>query len=136
MKPSETLRKLALMARKNSHAPYSGAKIGAALRMKDGSVFTGCNVENASYGGTVCAERVAIFKAVSEGAAGPIAEICVASDAAEPWPPCGLCRQVLAEFATPETLVVTVNTKKTTKAFRFGDLFPAAFTPSYLKRRK
>lgn len=136
MKPSETLRKLALMARKNAHAPYSGAKIGAALRMKDGSVFTGCNVENASYGGTVCAERVAIFKAVSEGAKGPIAEICVASDAAEPWPPCGLCRQVLAEFATPDTLVVTVNPKKAMKAFRFGDLFPEAFTPSYLKARK
>lgn len=132
----DRLKKLALDARKHSYSPYSKARIGAALRMKDGSVHTGCNVENASYGGTVCAERVAIFKAVSEGAKGPVVEICVASGAVEPWPPCGLCRQVLAEFATPDTVITAVNPKGRAISYLFSEIFPQAFTPAHLKRRK
>lgn len=124
---------LACKVQKNAYAPYSNAYLGAALVTDKGQYFTGCNVENASYGGTVCAERIAVFKAVSEGGLGTIQEIMVVSKADSPWPPCGLCRQVIAEFATPETLVHTVNFDKKIKTFKFGELFPAGFTPDYLK---
>lgn len=133
---TETQKKLfdaAVIAQKRAHVPYSQAFIGAAVLMKDGKIFSGCNVENASYGGTVCAERVAIWKAVSEGSPKEIVEILVVSDAAEPWPPCGLCRQVMAEFATPQTLVHTANLSGRLKSFKFGDLFPESFNPEYLK---
>ncbi len=79
--------------------PIQIALIGAAVLMGDGRIFSGCNVENASFGGTVCAERAAIFKAISEGAPKNIKEVLVISDAEKPWPPC-VCRQVIAEFAT------------------------------------
>lgn len=123
---------LAVKAQKNSHAPYSDAHIGAAVLMSDGSVHSGCNVENASFGGTVCAERVAIFKAVSEGAQRQIAEILVVSTADKPWPPCGFCRQVIAEFATDKTLIHTANLKGAIKTFTFPEIFPEAFTPKHL----
>lgn len=126
----------ALLARGEAHAPYSKRRIGAALRTKDGQQFTGCNVENASYGATVCAERVAIFKAVSEGAEFPVQEIWVASDAKEPWPPCGMCRQVLAEFATPQTKIHTINPQGVVRNFIFSEIFPEAFEPSHLSRKK
>lgn len=122
----------ACLVQKNAHAPYSGALIGAAVLMADGRIFTGCNVENASYGGTVCAERVAIFKAVSEGAQKDIKEVLVVSDAEKPWPPCGFCRQVIAEFGNESTLVHTANLQGKMKTFKFGELFPEAFTPSHL----
>jgi cytidine deaminase len=130
---TKTLFAAAVQARKNAHAPYSKFQIGAALLTSDGKIFSGCNVENASYGGTVCAERVAIFKAVSEGARTPVKEICVVSIQAEPWPPCGFCRQVLAEFATPDCVIHLANTKKIVRSIRFGEIFPEAFTPSHLK---
>ncbi len=133
-KQLELLFKKALAARKKAYAPYSGHKIGASVRMKDGSIFTGANVENASYGGTVCAERTAIWKAITEGAKVPIAEIVVVSDQKDPWPPCGMCRQIIAEFGTPETQVWIGNTKKVVKAFTFSELFPEAFTPGHLKK--
>ena len=101
--------------------------------MSDGQIFAGCNVENASYGGTVCAERVAIFKAISEGATRKIKEVMVISDADKPWPPCGFCRQVIAEFAEKSTLVHTANLKKKMKSFRFSEIFPEGFTPAHLK---
>ncbi len=123
----------ATIAQKRAHAPYSGAFIGAAVLMTDGQIFSGCNVENASYGGTVCAERVAIWKSVSEGAAKNIAEILVVSDAPAPWPPCGLCRQVIAEFATVDTMVYTTNLTGTMKTFKFSEIFPESFTPDFLK---
>lgn len=122
----------ACVAQKRAHAPYSGAFIGAAVMMSDGKVFSGCNVENASYGGTVCAERVAIWKSVSEGAAKEIKEILVVSDAAQPWPPCGFCRQVIAEFATEKTLIHTANLQGKLKTFTFPEIFPEAFTPKHL----
>lgn len=128
------LAQKALAARYQAHAPYSGYQIGAALRMDDGRIFTGCNVENASYGGTVCAERVAIFKAISEGARAPLKEIWVASEARTPWPPCGLCRQVIAEFADETTQIHTINPRGDVRSFTFSELQPEAFTPKYLRR--
>lgn len=122
----------AVKVQKNAHAPYSGALIGAAILMDDQKIYTGCNVENASYGGTVCAERVAIFKAVSEGAPKKILQVMVISDADKPWPPCGFCRQVIAEFATADTEIYTANPKGTMKSFKFSEIFPEAFTPSHL----
>lgn len=122
----------AVSVQKRAHAPYSGAFIGASVLMADGKIFSGCNIENASYGGTVCAERVAIWKAVSEGSQ-QIREILVVSDAPSPWPPCGFCRQVIAEFATEETLVYTANLTGQMKTFTFKNLFPESFTPDFLK---
>ena len=127
------LHLLAVEARKNAHAPYSKYLIGAALKLSNGVVTRGCNIENASYGGTVCAERVAIWKALSENPNGKIEEIVVVSDAEQPWPPCGLCRQVMAEFSTPETLVHAGDLKEIKSTVKFKDLFPSAFTPDYLK---
>lgn len=124
----------AAIVQKHAHAPYSGAHIGAAVRMTDGNVFTGCNIENASYGGTVCAERVAIWKSISEGAAKQISEILVLSDAQAPWPPCGMCRQVIAEFATPQTVVYTANLSGQMKTFKFSEIFPESFTPDFLNK--
>src|SRR5690348_9517727 len=85
----------AIQAQKHSYSPYSGCKVGAALRTRGGEIFSGCNVENSSYGATVCAERVAVQKAVSECGKIEIMEIMVVTDASPPWPPCGLCRQVM-----------------------------------------
>ena len=87
----------ALQARENAHAPFSRFKVGAALETAGGRVVTGCNVENATYGLTICAERVAVFKAVSEGER-KFTRIAVVADTEEPTPPCGACRQILWEF--------------------------------------
>jgi cytidine deaminase len=132
---SESLRKLyesALQARNNSYSPYSGHKVGAAIRTMDGKIHSGCNVENSSYGGTVCAERTAIFKAVSETGKIRIEEVVVITDSPEPWPPCGFCRQILSEFASPDLQVHAVNLQGTMRTSRFSELFPEAFTPDYL----
>ncbi|UOF01669.1 cytidine deaminase [Bdellovibrio reynosensis] len=131
---TDTQKKLfeaACEVQKKAHAPYSNAYIGAAVLMGD-KIFTGCNVENASYGGTVCAERVAIFKAVSEGAHKVISEVLVVSDAEKPWPPCGFCRQVIAEFANEQTVIHTANLEGKIKSFQFPEIFPEAFTPKHL----
>lgn len=128
----EKLFKIAKDARQHSHSPYSKAKIGAAILMRDGNIYSGCNVENASYGGTVCAERVAIWKAISSGAPKTIKEVLVVSDAEKPWPPCGFCRQVIAEFATDQTLIHTVNLEGKILTFTFPEIFPEAFTPQHL----
>lgn len=127
------LHSLAKSALKNAYAPYSGYQVGAALITSQGSIATGCNVENASYGGTVCAERVAIWKAISEYGPIKIKEICVVSNSKQPWPPCGMCLQVMAEFATEKTLVHIGNHKKIGKTYLFKELFPMAFSPTYLK---
>lgn len=127
------LYEAACNVRKNAHAPYSNALIGAAILMSDGQIFTGCNVENASFGGTVCAERVAVFKAISEGSKKNIKEVMVVSDAKKPWPPCGFCRQIIAEFSDKTTLIHTANLSKKMKTFRFSEIFPESFNPSHLK---
>lgn len=105
MKNLKKLLSEAKKAQKFSYAPYSKAYIGSALITNKNQIYSGANVENASYGGTVCAERVAILKAVSENKNLKIKEIMVINNFDSAWPPCGLCRQVIAEFCTASTLV-------------------------------
>ncbi len=102
------LHQQAALARENSYSPYSNFKVGAALLSNDLQIFSGCNVENASYGATVCAERVALFKAVSEGCS-LIRGVYVLTQSTHPSPPCGMCLQVLFEFTQPETPVILGN---------------------------
>ncbi|MCR4441377.1 MAG: cytidine deaminase [Peptococcaceae bacterium] len=112
-------------ARERAYAPYSGFKVGAALLGFDGRVFTGCNVENASYGLTLCAERSALARAVGEGVYS-FQAIAVVTGLEEPAAPCGACRQALAEFS-PEMTVVLANNKGTTKVTSLKELLPLAF---------
>lgn len=129
------LLKMAREAMAFSHSPYSQKKIGASLRLSNGKTYSGCNIENASYGGTVCAERVAIWKAFSENLVDQkIMEMVVASNEDSPWPPCGFCRQVLAEFCTPMTKIKLINLKSVEVNYIFKDLFPEAFKPEHLKK--
>lgn len=115
----------ALAARKHAYVPYSGLHVGAALLCSDGEIFTGVNVENVSYGATNCAERTAIFKAISEGKR-VFSAIAVVSDMDRLIYPCGICRQVLAEFKVP--VVVVGDEKGNYKAHRLEELIPCAFT--------
>lgn len=120
-------------ARLRSHSPYSGHKVGAALRTASGEIFAGCNVENSSYGATNCAERVAIQTAVATTGSLEIREVMVVTDSSEPWPPCGLCRQVIAEFG-PACTVYAANLEGTLVTSAFSELLPRAFTGSFLKK--
>ncbi|MBP7571612.1 MAG: cytidine deaminase [Acidobacteria bacterium] len=112
-------------ARERARAPFSGFKVGAAIEVSDGRVFTGCNVENASYGLTICAERVAIFKALSEGAE-RFTRVAVVADTGNPTPPCGACRQILWEYAG-DVEVILANLGGETSRHRMADLFPLPF---------
>jgi cytidine deaminase len=112
-------------AREHAHAAYSTFKVGAALETADGQVFTGCNIENATYGLTICAERVAIFKAISEGHRA-FTRIAVVADTTAPTPPCGACRQILWEFAG-DIEVILANTMRETGRFKLRELFPHPF---------
>jgi cytidine deaminase len=111
-----------------AYAPYSGFSVGAALRTHSGRVFTGCNVENASYGLTICAERVAVGKAVSEGERDFEAIAIVSRGAATP---CGACRQVLAEF-NPELHIIVADLEGNYRHFRLSELLPRAFSSNDL----
>ncbi len=123
----DSLASAAIEAAQRAYAPYSKFKVGAALLAEDGRVFTGCNVENASYGLTNCAERTAVFKAVSEGAT-RFAAIAIAGGVGDVAMPCGACRQVLAEFCPPEAPVRCVSLDGAiTKDFTVGELLPGAF---------
>jgi cytidine deaminase len=126
----KSLRDLAQDASTRSHSPYSKAKVGAAVLTEDGKVYQGCNIENSSYGGTVCAERVAIWKAVSEGQ-NKLKKIYVYT--VDGWPPCGLCLQVMSEFASGDLEISFGNQqgKETTKKLK--ELLTHAFTPDFLK---
>jgi cytidine deaminase len=129
------MNEAALKALEFSYSPYSQKKIGASLVLTNGKTYSGCNIENASYGGTVCAERVAIWKAFSENPpTEKIIEIVVASLEPKPWPPCGFCRQVLAEFCSPETTVRLINSSGDEVNYFFKDLFPEAFNREHLKK--
>jgi len=125
----DRLVEMALEARKKAYAPYSRFTVGAALLGKSGRIYTGCNVENASLGLTVCAERVAIFKAVSEGEKEFVA-IAVASR--NGVTPCGACRQVLEEFGE-EMKVFVVDAQGRRQTFTLSQLLPDAFVPSQLE---
>ena len=118
-------------ARENSHSPYSGIKVGAALRTVDGKVFSGCNVENSSYGATVCAERTAIQTAVAAVGKLQIKEILVVTDATPPWPPCGLCRQVITEFGNNVT-IHAANLQGEILTSKMDEIFSNPFTPAKL----
>lgn len=132
---NETLFKMAIEALPFSHSPYSKKRIAASLRLSNGKTYSGCNIENASYGGTVCAERVAIFKAYSENlSTEKIEEIVVLSEAENPWPPCGLCRQVIAEFGKPDTKITICNPKGYCRQLIFSEIFPEAFTPAQMSK--
>jgi len=120
----------ALAAREFAHAPFSNFKVGAALEDESGRVFTGCNIENATYGLTVCAERVAVFKAVSEGAR-KFSRIAVAADTDALTPPCGACRQILWEFCG-DVEITLVNLRGKSETMRLSELFPRPFDASFL----
>lgn len=124
----QTLLDLALQAHRKAYAPYSGFGVGAALQTCSGQVFTGCNVENASYGLTICAERVAVTKAVSEGQRDFEAMAVVSPGGAMP---CGACRQVLAEF-NPDMRVIVADLEGNRCEFRLTELLPQAFLPGSL----
>lgn len=121
----------ATRVRELAYAPYSKFRVGAAVRTKGGKIFTGCNVESASYGLTVCAERVAIWKAVSEGEK-EFEKIAVVADTQELTPPCGVCRQILWEFGG-DIPVLFANLKGDFETVQMKDLLPRAFDTKFLK---
>ena len=126
----DALLAAALAARENAFAPFSKFKVGAAVEDESGRIHTGCNVENATYGLTVCAERVAIFKAISEGAR-QFKRVAVAADTDALTPPCGACRQILWEFCG-DVEIALVNPRGKTESYRLKELFPKPFDVSYL----
>jgi cytidine deaminase len=122
------LAQVARAARERAYAPYSGYKVGAALLGKNGTIYTGCNVENAAYPSTICAERVAVTKAISEGEREFVAIAIATSNAGSP---CGTCRQVMFEFA-PEMTVLLVDDVNIAAEHRLSDLLPVGFGPRSL----
>jgi len=134
---SETINMLIEEAKKilpNSYAPYSNVHVAAALLTESDRVFHGVNVENASYGLTICAERVAVASAVTAGER-RFKAIAIVSDTPEPLPPCGACRQVLAEFANEDMLIISHSIKSgKTAVWRLGELLPYAFTQKHIEK--
>lgn len=118
-------------ARLKAYVPYSKFQVGAALLAKDGKVYQGCNIENAAYSMCNCAERTAIFKAVSEGVR-EFQAIAVVADTEGPVSPCGACRQVMSELLQPETKVYLTNLNNKTSEWTVADLLPGAFSPEDL----
>ncbi|HUE88474.1 MAG TPA: cytidine deaminase [Vicinamibacterales bacterium] len=131
MAGSDALFDAARAARDHAIADYSQFRVGAALETTDGRVISGCNIENASYGLTMCAERVAMFKALSEGHR-DFPRILILADTAEPTPPCGACRQILWEFGGNMEILLA-NLTRVTAAHRLGELLPAAFDRRFLR---
>ena len=127
----KTLVDAARQARERAFAPYSAFKVGAALEAADGTVVTGCNIENSTYGLTVCAERVAVFKAVSDGYRA-FRRIAVVADTQDPTPPCGPCRQILWEFCG-DIEVILANLTEEKGRYRMKDLLPLPFDARLLR---
>lgn len=121
------LVKKSIEARELAYVPYSHFKVGAAIEMEDGSVYTGCNIENASYGATNCAERTAIFKAISEGHT-RLRRIAVVGDMSAYTSPCGICRQVIAEFAEKDIQIILVKNEDDYQVKTLEEILPGAFT--------
>lgn len=119
--------KLAVEASKNAYVPYSHFPIGAVVKMKSGRIFTGCNIENASFGLTNCGERTAIFKAISEGCS-DFESITIYGQTKNPVSPCGACRQVMAEFFEESACVTLVSSELKTVVMTVKDLLPYSFT--------
>ncbi len=128
---AKLLINLAIEARRRAYAPYSKYQVGAALRTKSGRIFTGANVENAAYPTTMCAERVAIFSAVSQGERDFDVIAVVTANGGSP---CGSCRQVMAEFGLDTVVLIADETGKVFDETTVNGLLPGAFTPAYLKR--
>jgi cytidine deaminase len=124
------LHEAALAVRLRAHAPYSKFLVGAALEDEDGRIHTGCNIENSTYGLTICAERVAIFKAISEGAR-RFRRIAIAADTADLTPPCGACRQILWEFCG-DIEIELINRNGACERLRLSSIFPRPFDASFL----
>ena len=122
----EALVQKAIEVREKAYAPYSGFFVGAAAENEHGQVFTGCNVENVSFGATCCAERTAIFKAVSEGSK-KITKMAVVSQSKDYCLPCGICRQVMIEFAMPDFVLAAAASNGSYQVFSLDDLLPHAF---------
>ena len=131
MEKMDELIEAAKRVRANAYAPFSNFQVGAALETEDGEVIAGCNVESASYGLTVCAERVAIWKAISQGKR-KIKHIAVVADTEELTPPCGVCRQIIWEFGG-DIPVMLANLKGKTETIQMKDLLPRAFDTKFLK---
>ena len=112
--------------RSRAYAPYSGFRVGASVLMDDGNIYTGCNIENRSFGGTVCAERVAVGTAVAAGC-NTIRAVVVVSETDPPAAPCGLCLQVLTEFGGPDLPLLLVNPQDESQEYRLADLHPHPF---------
>lgn len=127
----ETLLNAAREVREIAFAPYSNFKVGAAVESEDGTIYTGCNVESASYGLTVCAERVAIWKAISEGEK-KFNRIAVVVDTETLTPPCGVCRQIIWEFCG-DVPVILANLQDVTETVQMSELLPRAFDSKFLK---
>jgi cytidine deaminase len=128
---SAALIEAARAVRLNAHATFSQFKVGAALEAADGRIFTGCNVENATYGLTVCAERVAVWKAISEGCRQYV-RVAVVADTEEPTPPCGACRQILWEFGG-DLEVILANLTAEKARYRLLDLLPYPFDAHFFR---
>lgn len=121
----------AFQGRENSYSPYSNFKVGAAVLTEDGKIYTGCNIENASYGATNCAERTAIFKAISDGYR-TIAAIAIVGDDANYTYPCGICRQVISEFASKDTKIILGKNENEYIVKTLDEILPGAFTKNNL----
>ena len=129
--PWEQLFEAAAKVRERAHVPYSRFPVGAAVLYPDGAVVTGCNVENSSYGLTVCAERSALAAAVAQGRSQPLA-VAIVVDTPTPCPPCGMCRQVILEFAPKDLPVRSRNLKGDEARYTLGELLPHAFSSDFL----
>jgi cytidine deaminase len=125
------LQQAAKDAAAQAYAPYSKFPVGVAVLAASGRIYTGCNVENASYGGTVCAERNAVAAAIVAGERKFIA-LMVYTPQTDLTPPCGICRQVIAEFFTPQAPIASCNHLQQQQSWTLGELLPSAFTPTYL----
>ena len=125
------LNAAAKAASEQAYAPYSQFPVGVAVQAENGKIYAGCNVENASYGGTVCAERNAIAAAVVAGER-RFSALLVYTPQTKLTPPCGICRQVIAEFFTPDAPIASCNHLQQQQQWTLGELLPAAFTPTYL----
>lgn len=126
----EELIRAATEARQHAHAPFSKFRVGAAILDANGRIYTGCNIENATYGLTMCAERVAVFKAISEGAAS-LTRVAVVADTEILTPPCGACRQILWEFCRDADLILA-NLAGRRELFTIQQIFPRPFDQSFL----
>lgn len=129
----EQLIEKAIEMRKNAYVPYSKFRVGAAVHTKSGKVYTGSNIENAAYPVSICAERVAIFKAVADGETNFV-ELAVAADTKRPVPPCGSCRQVMSEFFKPDTIIHLTNLHNQLKTVTMEELLPFSFQPHDLSK--